>query len=287
MKLKSKKKASALRRWVQIALFALIAVIAINHTLEASDAAIPWLSTASLHAVCPFGGVVSIYQVFSNGTFTKKIHESSFVLMGIVFFLAIAFGPVFCGWICPMGSIQEWTGKLGKKIFGKTYNGFIPAKVDRWLRYLRYLVLAWVIYMTAVTGKLSFEAYDPYAALFSFWTSEVSITGLVILLVVLALSLFVERPFCKYACPYGAVLGVSNLFRVFAIKRNPATCIDCKACDKSCPMNINVSGAGTVRDHQCISCLQCTTEVSCPKPETVELAAGNFVKQIRTLQEKE
>ena len=55
---------------------------------------------------------------------------------------------------------------------------------------------------------------------------------------------FVERPFCKYACPYGAVLGVFNLFRIFGIKRRKSSCISCKACDKACPMNIDVSGAG-------------------------------------------
>jgi polyferredoxin len=89
-------------------------------------------------------------------------------------------------------------------------------------------------------------------------------------------SLFVERPFCKYACPYGALLGLTNFFRVFGIKRNKETCIDCKACDKACPMNINVSGAGTVRNHQCISCLECTSEAACPVKDTVELGAGKF-----------
>jgi len=89
--------------------------------------------------------------------------------------------------------------------------------------------------------------------------------------VVLVLSLIVERPFCKYACPYGAVLGVFNLFRIFKIRRRRSTCIDCKACDRSCPMNIPVSTSGAVRDHQCISCLKCTSEQVCPVENTVEL----------------
>ena len=86
-------------------------------------------------------------------------------------------------------------------------------------RYLRYLVLAWVIYMTAATGTLIFAEYDPYFTLFNLWSDEVALSGIVILGIVLLTSLFVERPFCKYACPYGAVLGLTNLFRVFGIRR--------------------------------------------------------------------
>ena len=265
------RKAANTRLIVQVFFFALIALIAVNHTLEEAGKAIPVLSSASLHAICPFGGVVSVYQFIAAGTYVHKIHSAAFVLMWIVFALTVFLGPVFCGWICPLGSIQEWFGKLGKKIFKRRFNRMIPYKVDRILRYLRYVMLGWVLYMTAVTGTLVFSDIDPYFALFNFWRSEVAIGGVFILAVVLVLSLIVERPFCKYACPYGAVLGVFNLFRIFKIRRRPSTCIDCKACDRSCPMNIPVSTSGAVRDHQCISCLKCTSEQVCPVENTVEL----------------
>jgi len=271
------KKASGIRLWVQVIIFAVILVIAVNHSLEEAGKAIPWLSTASLHAVCPFGGVVSVYQVLVSGTFVKKVHESSFILMWIVFGLALLAGPVFCGWICPFGAFQEWTGKIGKMLFKKRFNRFIPYRFDKWMRYLRYVVLAWVIYMTAVTGQLIFADYDPYFALFNFWTGEVAITGFIILGITILLSLFVERPFCKYACPYGAVLGIFNLFRIFGIRRNKNTCINCKACDKNCPMNIPLSAAGRERDHQCISCMKCTSEQACPVENTMELMTGEYV----------
>ena len=267
----SARKAANTRLIVQVFFFALIALIAVNHTLEEAGKAIPILSSASLHAICPFGGVVSVYQFIAAGTYVHKIHSAAFVLMWIVFALTVFLGPVFCGWICPLGSIQEWFGKLGKKIFKRRFNRMIPYKVDRILRYLRYVMLGWVLYMTAVTGTLVFSDIDPYFALFNFWRSEVAIGGVFILAVVLVLSLIVERPFCKYACPYGAVLGVFNLFRIFKIRRRPSTCIDCKACDRSCPMNIPVSTSGAVRDHQCISCLKCTSEQVCPVENTVEL----------------
>ena len=269
-----------IRRIVQIFFFLLVALIAVNHTLAESGKGIAFLSSASLHALCPFGGVVTIYQFVTSGTFVQKIHQSAFVLMIVGFLLALLFGPVFCGWVCPLGTVQEWFAGIGRKLFKKRrYNHFIPAKIDRPLRYLRYLVLAWVLYMTATSGTLIFAEYDPYFALFNFWSSEVAIGGLVVLGLTLAASLFVERPWCKYACPYGAVLGLTNLFRVFSIRRTASTCKLDLACDITCPMNINVSAKTIVRDHQCISCLECTSEARCPVSGTVMFAAGRMPRE--------
>jgi polyferredoxin len=266
-----------IRRISQLFFFVLIALIAVNHQLAESGGGIPFLANASLHALCPFGGVVTIYQYAATGTFVQKIHESAFVLMVIGFLMALMFGPVFCGWVCPLGTVQEWFAGIGRKLFKKRrYNHFIPARIDRVLRYARYLVLAWVIYMTAFTGKLIFADVDPYFALFNFWSSEVAIGGLIVLGATLATSVFIERPWCKYACPYGAVLGLTNLVRVFSIRRTESTCKLDGACDITCPMNINVSAKSIVRDHQCISCLECTSEARCPVAGTVTFATGRL-----------
>lgn len=269
MKAKQGKKGIKIRTIVQIVFFVLISLIALNHSMANGFLNNTFLGKVSLHGVCPFGGVVSLYQFFTVGSFVQKIQQSSFVLMILVFLLAILFGPVFCGWVCPLGTIQEWVGKIGKKIFKKRYNHFVPSKLDRYLRYLRYVLLAWVLYMTAMTGKLVFADIDPYYALFNFWTGEVAIAGLVILGVTLVGALFVERPWCKYACPYGALLGLTNLFRVFSIRRSESSCISCGLCSKECPMNIDVQNMTNVRNHQCISCLECTSEYVCPVEETV------------------
>ncbi len=266
------------RTIVQAFFFALVAAISINAVLGKSGLAIPFLSSASLHAICPFGGVVTFWQFITTGTFIQKIHSSSLVLMSAALLLALFFGPVICGWVCPLGTIQEWIGKLGRKLFKKRYNHMIPAKLDRVLRFTRYILMVMVIVNTAISGKLMFQDIDPYYALFNFWTNEVAIGAYIILGVTLLLSLVMERPWCKYACPYGAFLGLINLFRLIPIRRNKTTCISCGACDKACPMNITVSTSGAVRDHQCISCMKCTSEAACPVKNTVAFTTKGGAK---------
>ena len=136
-----KKKTKDIRWAVQIFFLVLIILFSLNHYREEQGLEPLLLGSPSLHAVCPFGGVVSIYTYLTEGTFVKKTHSSSWILMWIVLILSLGFGAVFCGWVCPFGRVQEFLGKIGKKLFKHKYNRFIPANVDTYLRYLRYLLL--------------------------------------------------------------------------------------------------------------------------------------------------
>lgn len=263
-----------LRHSSQIIFFIMVGLIAINHTLAESGNPIPFISQASFHAICPFGGVEALFAFLRYDVMIPKLHPSVFAILGIILLISVLIGPVVCSYACPLGSVQEWLGKIGKKIFGKKYNHFIPAKYDRPLRYLRYVSLIFTVYLTTNSLKLVFLEVDPYYALFHFWSDEATVGGIIVLVVVLIASLFVERPWCKYACPFGAVLGLTNFVRIFKLKRNASTCIDCGLCDQSCPMNIKISDKAVVTNHQCIACNECTSQVKCPVADTLVLQAG-------------
>lgn len=277
-----KKSAQKYRSLIQLIFFVFVAAIAVFHAFREYGTVLVFGGKASLHAICPFGGVVSFWNLATLGRLVSKVQESSVALAGIGIFLAVLFGPVICGWVCPLGTFQEWIGKVGRVITGKKYNTILPERADFLLRYLRYIVLIWVSYMTVITGKLVFQKVDPYYALFNFLTGEVALSALVVLVAVTLLSLAVERPFCKYFCPYGAFLGIFNLFRFTAPRRNKATCISCGACNRACPMNIDIEHSGTVRNHQCISCLRCTSSAACPVQRTVEFSPAKALPAIGT-----
>lgn len=229
------------------------------------------LPAFEVHGVCPFGGVETFYSLVIGAGFVHKTQASSVILLLIVLASTMLFGAVFCGWFCPFGTFQEFIGKLGKRLFPRVYNR-IPRRVDRPLRFVRYAVLAFILIMTARVGKMIFETFDPYAALMNFLSGEAPALALALLGVVAVASLFVERPFCRYICPFGAILGLVGMVSVFRPRRNADTCIGCGHCDKACPMGIEVSEKAAVRDQGCISCYRCTSGQACPMPDTVVLA---------------
>lgn len=262
-------KTNKLKQSIQLTFFVLIGLIVLNHFIEESGRALAFIPSISLHAVCPFGAVETFYSLVFLGTYIPKIHQSTVVLFSIILLTSILFGPLFCGYICPLGSIQEWFGKIGKKIFKKRYNHFVPIRADKKLRYLRYVVLLFTIYITGKSLTLIFLEVDPFHALFNFYTGEATIGGLIILGLTLTGALFIERPWCKYLCPYGALLGVTNTFRLLPIKRQSENCTSCSVCDDVCPMNIEVSRSDVIRNHQCISCHDCLSDMNCPVENTV------------------
>ena len=267
-------KTKWVRHAVQIFFFVLIGMFTFNHILsETGPVPIPFLPDVSLHAICPFGGIESSISLFTAGTLTRQLQLSTLVMSAIIIIMTLIFGAVFCSFVCPLGSVQEWIGKLGRKIFKKRYNTFIPQKVHNVLKYFRYVSLIAVVVLTYKAASLIFLEVDPYYAMYHFFTDEVTIGSLIVLGVTLLGSLFVERPWCKYACPYGAFLGLIGKLSVFKIKRSQDACTSCTLCSKKCPMNVDIDHAKTIYDAQCNRCLECTDGAIC-KPNALFYKAG-------------
>ncbi len=207
----------------------------------------------SAHAVCPLGGLENLWAWFAGQSNLQKLFSGTMTLFFLTIAFAILFGRSFCGNICPFGTLFEFFGKLKKKKLT------MREKIDKPLRYLKYVVLVLITVMAWQTATLCFSPYDPYAAFAHIWTgAEVLneyLIGFIILIIVLGLSLIYDRFFCKYLCPAGALYGIISKISPLKIKRNP--CIDCGKKKKKCPMNIDVANSTTVKSAECIDCGIC------------------------------
>jgi len=249
-----------------IRLAGLIAVLVISTTLGLLHAnkGAEWLPVG-VDALCPFGGIETLWAFLAGGAVIKRIALSSLILLAGTIGVALVMGRAFCGQICPLGTIQELFARAGRKLFGKRL--MMPLALDRPARYLKYLVLVGFTLWTWAAAELVMRAYDPWVAYHHLTSAELLTEfsiGLAILVVSLAGSLAYDRFFCKYACPMGAFLSVFNRLSVFRVSRDEDACVDCGACDKACPVNVPVASSSVVKSAECIACSECVT--ACPAP---------------------
>ncbi|HLP16463.1 MAG TPA: 4Fe-4S binding protein, partial [Bacteroidota bacterium] len=218
----------------------------------------------------PISALISFKYWIETGII-NAVHPS-----GLLIFLAIVGGSLllkksFCSWLCPIGTLSESLWMLGKKIFKRNFD--LPRWLDYPLRSLKYLLL--LFFGAAVwamdSDTLAAFIFSPYNKMADvkmyFFFAEISTAAIVTILVLMGLSVVVKNFWCRYLCPYGALLGLTSLLSPLKIRRNASTCIDCELCTKVCPSRINVHAVKTVRSDECTSCLQCV-EI-CPVKETL------------------
>lgn len=253
-----------LRHGVMLFFFLFLLHVAYDHQVKGGGPK----GAPSVEAYCPFGGIENLYQFITTGGFIRHIEPSAMILLGAVLLLTLLFSRGFCGWICPFGSVQEWLGLLGRKIFRRSFN---PQGVwDRRLRYLKYLILLVIVILTWHRGSLVFRPYDPFLAFFHLGAGLNELPyAYAILGVVLIGSLKYERFFCKYACPLGAVLGLLGKVGLTKVTRTDEDCKGCNLCQKKCFAHIDFLSTNEIRDAECNHCLDCV--VHCPKPNVLSL----------------
>lgn len=188
-------------------------------------------------------------------------------IQGILVAVTILMGPVFCGWVCPFGTLQDLSAKLGRKLGIKHRR--MPDAVRKALMPLRYVL--WIIALF-ITSDFVFTLFnfDPRANFETFVTgNQIAILGWVVIGAFLGLGMVFDRPFCNSLCIEGAKYATMGIARPFTILRNETSCIDCKLCDKACPMQIEISTSNQVRSSQCVNCFECVA--TCPKENTLKL----------------
>ena len=212
----------------------------------------------SVHAICPNGGLENLWAFIGGRSNISKIFSGTMTLFFLTIIFTLIFGRSFCGNICPFGALFEFIGKIKKKKLK------IPPQIDKYLRNLKYLVLILVTYMAWKTATLWISPFDPYAAFAHLGTGNEILTempiGFFILILLIIASIFINRFFCRYLCPAGALYALISKISFLKIKRN--SCINCGTCTKSCPMGIDVKNQKEIKGGECIACDQCIS--NCP-----------------------
>lgn len=195
-----------------------------------------------------------ILQVIGFAIFIYFGSQSTMYIILLSLPLAVLFGPVYCGWMCPRGFFQDIIGKAGRKVLGKRYNIAVPVKYHPYLMYFRYVLLIFVA-LSLLLSQFGIISKSVELFILEFLIG--------IMVVSILLSFFVDRAACKYFCKEGAAAGLVNFVSIKKIERISTLCNSCGICDNVCPMWIKVSKKDVVNEHSCISCFKCVQE--CPK----------------------
>lgn len=228
----------------------------------------------------PIGALVSLKAWLTSGYF-DPVHPAALVLLLTFLALALLARKSFCSWLCPVGTLEEGLWKLGRKMLGRNFR--IWRWLDLLLRVCKYALLLFFVKLVLVDmPAMALQGFlkAPYwsiadVKMLHFFTGMSFTSGSVILLLAV-LSVFYQNFWCRYLCPYGAMLGLFSFFSPLRIVRQPQSCTDCGACSRACPAQIKVRQKRTVCSVECTGCLTCVSQ--CPEPNT--LAIGFWRKPL-------
>ncbi|MBR4743981.1 MAG: 4Fe-4S binding protein [Oscillospiraceae bacterium] len=225
---------------------------------------------------CPIGAM--------QAALTARHRKFPFYVLGYLMAVGVLVGRFICGWLCLFGLIQELLYKI------PTPKLRIPQKIDRPLRVLKYIVLAVLVIGLPLLYRSPYGAGEPFFCKYvcpvgtlEGGVLQVLLNGalrpalgwlfrwkmLLLILCVLS-SVFIYRPFCKYICPLGAFYSLFQRISVIRMKVDASSCVDCGACGKACPMNVDPHR--TPNSAECIRCGECLK--TCPTSALSFTAAG-------------
>ena len=177
---------------------------------------------------CPFGGVETLYTYVTEGSLTCSLAISNFYILGGVLVMTLLLRRVFCGYMCPIGTISDWLQRGAARMGVRSVR--VSARVDGWLSLLKYVLLAVILFFTYRSAELVFRAFDPCYALISRHGTDITFWAYVVAGAVVVASLFMVMPFCRWLCPLAAVLNPFSRVGLTRIKRDSDACLDCGEC---------------------------------------------------------
>lgn len=188
-----------------------------------------WMSVFSLAyfgfyrqgCICSVGSVQNVALALFNDGYTIPLPALLFFIIPLLF--ALAYGRVFCAGVCPLGAIQELTGFKPVKL---------PKTVEIILASVPFIYLALAVLFASANSQFIICRYDPFIGIFRL---DATYTMIIFGALLLLAGIFVNRPYCRYLCPYGVLLNVFSRFAGKHLTITPAECTNCRLCEEACP----------------------------------------------------
>ncbi|WP_243371654.1 4Fe-4S binding protein [Geotalea sp. SG265] len=269
---KQVKVVTRLRSIVQWAFFIWTVGIGIRFAMFITSAergtSVPLVSRPpGVEGFLPIGALTSLKYWLVSGQI-HPVHPAALVIFLAILAMSLVAKKSFCSWLCPVGTISEFAHKLGVKIFGCNFH--VWGWLDIPLRGIKYLLLFFFVKIIlidmpgeAVGGFLDAPYWAVSDVKMLHFFTRMSLTTMAILGILIALSLLFKNFWCRYLCPYGALLGLISLLSPFKIRREAEGCTACRRCTAACPSGLAVHSATAVSSPECTGCLTCTA--ACPE----------------------
>lgn len=223
----------------------------------------------------PIAGLMNLKYLLVTGA-VPEIHPAGMFLLAAFLGISFAFRKAFCSWLCPIGTLSEWLWQGGRAMMGRNFT--LPRWLDIPLRALKYLLLAFFAWAIAGMSAEALQQFmrSPYGLvadvkMLNFFR-DLGVAGASVIVGLVVLSVFVKNAWCRFLCPYGALLGLVSMASPTRIRREPGACIDCAKCAKACPAALPVDRLLSVKSPECTGCLECVAV--CPARGALDLTVA-------------
>ena len=267
-----------LRNWIQLGVLAATLGIGLQfylHVLQAGNgSAVTVGRPPGVEGFLPIGALMGWKRFLGSGQW-DAVHPAGMVILGFAALVSLLGRKSFCSWFCPVGTLSEGLWKAGRRLLGRNFR--LPGVLDWILRGGKYALLGFfaVVIVRMDTAAIARFLESPYyrmadVKMLHFFTRMSATTALVITALVI-LSLLVRNFWCRYLCPYGALMGLLALASPLKIRRRETTCIQCGQCTRACHHQIAVHVKRSVASPECSGCLDCVQV--CPVSQTLQMSS--------------
>ncbi len=232
-----------------------------------------------VEAFLPISALVSLKYLLFTGEI-NSIHPSALAIFLIICITTFIVKKGFCSWVCPIGLLSDILAKLNSLSFKQKV--ILPIWADVFLRSIKYGLagfFVWSIFYKMPIQSIEQFIQSPYNRFADikmlYFFTHISNTALSVILVLFLLSFLIPYFWCRYLCPYGAVLGMFSFLSIGKIKRDSTNCTNCGRCEKKCPSLIKIRQKKSIHSSECTACMTCVK--NCPEKQTLgfSLSPGN------------